>query len=280
MWKGSPMGLQTTTEQMRSTYQILGDLGIEPSTIGLAENKKTIPLTDFEALFYNTHGIRLRRLGTSKLVYNKRRRWFGYETVDDFCMAKNLMQYTKDATMNCLDDFKTFWQWSKLRVPYNRTTNSYDVIWEDAQVFLDERNFQALQHQTFNYGDKRKKARGTSTKKVNEAWQSLGREPLLTLGRYCAELKRDYFPDKRDKNTGLLVRKKFNKETCLKSKRVPDTKKRRLLDLWHKSLTKRIEYFSTGSTNTSSAAKCAKTLEKVVTWQDELKVGKKKIVKS
>ena len=270
------MALGTEQNEMRSTYQILGDLGIEPSTIGLAESKKTIPLTDFEQLFFNTHGFRLRRLGTKKLVYNKRASWFGYKTVDDFCMAKNITGYTKDASQNETAEFKTFFQWSKLRVPYNRATGSYEVIWEDAKVFVDERNFLSLQHQAFNYGDKRRRDVMQRNKAENAEWNSVGRKSLLELGRFCAKMKREYFPDKRDKNTGLLKRSKFKKETFLKSPRVKDTDKRRMLDLWHKSLSARIQYLEPKGELNKSLVKCRELLPKVEEWQNDLKVSKKK----
>ena len=234
----------SASEATKSTYQILGELGIEPSVIGLGANKQTIPLHDFETLFFNVHGIRLQRMGTKKIIYNKRKRWFGYESVDDFCKSNSITQYAKDASMRS-DDLvhKTFYQWSKLRVPYNRSSGSYEVIWDDAKEFLDERNFQTLQHQAFNYGDKRRKI-PVGIKEKNESWDTIAKDSLLDFGRYSAEMKRKYFPNKRDKN-GTLQKVKFSRTRFCNSPKVSDVDKKMFILKWNASVTKRITYTQT-----------------------------------
>jgi hypothetical protein len=251
--------------------------GLDAKLIPVKVKPKTMPLPLFESIFENIHDIRLKtKTSTSRRpCYTKRAEWFGHQRIETWVKSNGIMNYmasSPDRFYYDGDNKKekkrvSFFEWSGVRVAYNKKEGGYVVLLEDAQHFLNTDNFQETEESDFTwfrYGDRRNRvSRGQV--KANEDWDK-ARPSLLALGRECRKVSAKY----KIKN--------FTYMKFITNDKYPVKERQAVAELAQTSLNARMEYF-TKMGNKKSIAETKEALDKlsgVINLDTKTKAPKKK----
>lgn len=251
--------------------------GLDAKQIPIKVKPKTMPLPLFESIFENIHDIRLKtKTSTSRRpCYTKRGEWFGHARIETWVKANKIMNYMASSPDRFYWEKETkkekkrvsFFEWSGVRVAYDKQARGYVVLLEDAQHFLNTDNFQHVEESDFTwfrYGDRRNRVpRGKV--KTNEDWDK-ARPSLLALGRKCREFSAEH----KVKNFSYL---KF-----IENEKYPEEQRNELAVLAQASLDARLTYYektgnSKGISDTSSSLS---KLKEIIKELPKTKAPKKK----